>query len=183
MRKIVFFKTDDGPVPAAEFIPAQPPVFQPALRAAADRLSQGLPVEGPRAYPHGPDAWSIWLDDDQGDRRNFVLYTSLLAPGRPPAPAPASASRPRFGVHVPHGHAQGAWEEFVPAADYIRAHFSGAVRSQLLDALRRAEDGLPAYDGDLEWITDGVILRALKDDQGRRQFQAELRLVRERAAG
>lgn len=183
MKKIVFFKTDAGPVPAEDFIPAQPAVFQEALRSAADRLSQGLPVEGPRAYPHGPDAWSLWLDDDRGERTQFILYTSSLAPGSAPAPTPAPDARLRFGVYVQQGQAQGAWEEFVPAADYIRTHYSGAVQSQLLDALRRAENRLPAFDAALEWTTDGVILRALKDEQDRRLFQAELRLVRERAAG
>lgn len=80
MKNIVFFETDIGPVNAAEFIPAQPLVFQPALRAAADRLAQDLPVEGPRAYAHGPNAWSLWLEDDQGDRRTFSAIQNRQRP-------------------------------------------------------------------------------------------------------
>ncbi|MBK8651912.1 MAG: hypothetical protein IPN23_09445 [Elusimicrobia bacterium] len=60
----------------------------------------------------------------------------------------------------------------------IRAQFSGTVQAQLLAALRRAEKGLPAFDGSIEETSDGVILRALKDGAGRQQFQAELRLKR-----
>ncbi|MBK8423822.1 MAG: hypothetical protein IPL30_07975 [Elusimicrobia bacterium] len=84
----------------------------------------------------------------------------------------------KFGLDVPLANARPGETEWVDATEYIRAQFSGTVQAQLLAALRRAEKGLPAFDGSIEETSDGVILRALKDGAGRQQFQAELRLKR-----
>lgn len=68
--------------------------------------------------------------------------------------------------------------EWVEAGEYISKNYSGTVRARLLATLRRAEEGLPGFDGSIKATRDGVIPRALGDGMDRGKYQAEVRLRR-----
>lgn len=178
MDQIVFVKTPEGPVKAADFIAALSPALKSAFAALVQQLSTQQTIDAPRAYRHDNGDWSVWLEDEKGDRHNFVLYISPLSLKKDRPAAVPQEPLVKFGLDVPLANARPGETEWVGAAKYIRAQFSGAVQAQFLAALRQAEKGLPAFDGTIEETRDGVILRALKDGAGRQQFQAELRLKR-----
>ncbi|MBK8422293.1 MAG: hypothetical protein IPL30_00030 [Elusimicrobia bacterium] len=175
MNQIVFVKTPEGPVKADDFIAALSPALKNAFATLVQQLSTELAIDAPRAYRHENGDWSVWLEDEKGDRHNFVLYISPLSSKKEPPAAPRERFV-KFGLDVPLANARPGETEWVEAAEHIVKQFSGTVQAQLLAALRRAEKGLPAFDGSIEETSDGVILRALKDGAGRQQFQAELRL-------
>lgn len=177
MDHIVFVKTPEGPVKAADFIAALSPALKSAFAALVQQLSTQQTIDAPRAYRH-ENGWSVWLEDEKGDRHNFVLYISPLSLKKDRPAAAPQEPLVKFGLDVPLANARPGETEWVGAAEYIRAQFSGTVQAQFLAALRQAEKGLPAFDGSVEKTHDGVILRALKDGAGRQQFQAELRLKR-----
>lgn len=179
MNRIVFVKTADGPVKADDFMATLAPALQSAFAAITKQLASQQAIDAPRAYRHPNGDWSVWIEDDKGDRHNFVLYISPLISKKDNPSPPPKEPRLRFGVDVPLANARPGETEWVAAAEHIVKQFSGTVQAQLLAALRRAEKGLPAFDGSIETTRDGVILRALKDGMDRRQFQAEVRLKRE----
>lgn len=178
MDQIVFVKTPNGPVQAVDFVATLPAAFKDAFSAIAKQLASRHAIDAPRAYRHDNGDWSVWLEDGKGDRHNFVLYISPLSSKKDRPAAVPQEPLVNFGLDVPLANARPGETEWVRAAEYIRAQFSGSVRAQLLAALRQAEKGLPAFDGSIEKTPNGVILRALKDGAGRQQFQAELRLKR-----
>ncbi len=178
MNQIVFVKTPEGPVKADDFIAALPPALKNAFAALVQQLSTRQAIDAPRAYRHDNGDWSVWLEDEKGDRHNFVLYISPLSLKKDQGELTPKEPRVKYGLDVPLANARPGETEWTDAAEHIRKQFTGTARDQLLAALRLAEKGLPAFDGSIEETRDGVILRALKDGAGRQQFQAELRLKR-----
>lgn len=180
MPPIVFVKSASGPVPIDVFLVAQPSWVQKGLGAAARELSASHQILGVRAHERKNGEWSVWLEDEKGERHNFILYLSPLALKDPSDPPATGGKNPRLGVYREYGHAQGSGVEFLEAEAFIHDQFPGDVRERLLAALQRAREKLPSFDGSIEWTRTGVVLRAVNQNTQVRAFDAELRLEWER---
>lgn len=180
MNKIVFVKTPSGPMTVGDFWADRPPWVQKGLAAAAGELSTSNQIKSARAHERKNGEWSVWLEDEKGERHNFILYLSPLALKDPSVPAATGGKNPRLGVYREYGHAQGSGVEFLEAEAFIHDQFPGDVRERLLAALQRAREKLPSFDGSIEWTRTGVVLRAVNQNTQVRAFDAELRLEWER---
>lgn len=76
--RTVFFRDGDSVVIAGEYIKRQNPAFQNDLQEAARQLSKMGSITGFRSGLLAGGNWSIWLEDEKGERHNFVLYLSDL---------------------------------------------------------------------------------------------------------
>jgi hypothetical protein len=142
MDQIVFVKTPEGPVKADDFIAALSPALKSAFATLVQQLSTQLAIDAPRAYRHENGDWSVWLEDEKGDRHNFVLYISPLSSKKEPAgggpPRTLREIRPRcaVGKRPPRGDGMGGG-----GGIHIVKQFSGTVQAQLLAALAAGRKG------------------------------------------
>lgn len=72
----VFFRAQNQDLSAEAFIQKQPTHFKDQLRQAAQMLSTTGKIQGFRAGRLNDGDWSIWLEDDSGERHNFILFIS-----------------------------------------------------------------------------------------------------------
>jgi hypothetical protein len=173
MAMIVFFRTPDGPKPASEFISSVPERFRDPLRAFERELrDSGRITQGRSGQVSGGD-WSVWIEDEQGERHNFLLYISELEGEGKKRDLSSSQMRElgrwEYGPGRPGDNL--CWVE---ASAFIREKFAGRVREQLLERLGRASAGLPLFDGSIEFSGNKVILRAPAKDVQVKLFDAEV---------
>ncbi len=163
MSNIVFFWTSSGIETAEEFIRLQDEDQQQRLRSAAEELSRTGQITNFNASHLKNGHWSIWLNDKSGELCNFRLYTSPFVDFKKRAPVATATTQRKLVIKEAAPGRPGDDYVWTDAAAYIKSHFSGRVRDQLLAALERALTGLPAADGSVEIHRHGVTLRAVSD--------------------
>lgn len=178
-KKTIFVRSQgDDVVRLIDLLPSLSTKVQSELKSAGEQLATQGQIKNMRASVLQNDDWSVWIENEDGERENFLLYISALEADKVRTVTQKVARR--LGVYIQHGQAQGSWEEFVEASIYITSNYTGEICDNLLKALNLVSQLKSAFDGSIGYTHDGVILRALSRKSQIRLFDAEVRLTWER---
>ena len=73
---VVFFREKTNAIKADACIKKQPDYFRLQLEQAVHMLSTTGRIDTPRSSRLTNGDWSIWLEDETGERHNFILFVS-----------------------------------------------------------------------------------------------------------
>jgi hypothetical protein len=73
---VVFFREKANAIKADAYIKKQPDYFSLQLEQAIHMLSTTGRIDLPRSNQLTNGDWSIWLEDENGERHNYILFVS-----------------------------------------------------------------------------------------------------------
>ena len=181
MKKTVFFKENNKIITEEEYISSQDTCFRSDLKEAAKQLSNTGRVDMPKCNFLGNNSWSLWLEDEKGERHNFILYISALEETNISSGSHLKQTPdiPMVYYVDPNKQARpGENFEYIFAGDFIVKTFNGKTKDKLLNALEESmEQSLKISTDSIEYTGDGVILKALSDNQQVNKYDATVTCI------